>query len=53
MTWPLQKQYELQVIPHPPDRFVVLPYFHPPYYTFLIARWPNLDYRTATTRWRR
>ncbi len=43
----LQKQYELQVIPHPPDRFVVLPYFHPPYYTLLIAPLAYLDYRTA------
>src|SRR5438445_1899565 len=43
----LQKQYERQVIPHPPDRFVVLPYFHPPYYTLLIAPLAYLDYRTA------
>src|SRR3989475_11302581 len=43
----LQKQYELQVIPHPPDRFVVLPYFHPPYYTLVIAPLAYLDYRTA------
>src|SRR5207245_10136748 len=42
----LQKQYELQVIPHPPDRFVVLPYFHPPYYTFLIAPLAYLDHPT-------
>ena len=43
----LQKQYELQVIPHSPDTFVVLPYFHPPYYTLLIAPLAFLDYRTA------
>src|SRR6267143_2648418 len=43
----LQKQYELQVIPHAPDRFVVLPYFHPPYYTLLIAPLAFLDYGTA------
>jgi len=43
----LQKQYELQVIPHAPDRFVVLPYFHPPYYTLLIAPLAFLDYRGA------
>ena len=43
----LQKQYQLQVVPHPPDQFVVLPYFHPPYYTLLIAPLAFLDYRTA------
>jgi GT2 family glycosyltransferase len=43
----LQKQFELQVIPHPPDQFVVLPYFHPPYYTLLIAPLAFLDYRAA------
>src|SRR5260221_14423802 len=43
----LQKQFELQVIPHPPDQFVVLPYFHPPYYTLLIAPLGFLDYRAA------
>ena len=43
----LQKQYELQVIPHAPDQFVVLPYFHPPYYTLLIAPLAFLDYRGA------
>ena len=43
----LQKQFELQVIPHPPGEFVVLPYFHPPYYTLLIAPLAFLDYRAA------
>jgi len=43
----LQKQYELKVIPHAPDQFVVLPYFHPPYYTLLIAPLAFLDYRGA------
>src|SRR5437660_1893018 len=43
----LQKQYELQVVPHPPDQFVVLPYFHPPYYILLIAPLAFLDYRGA------
>ena len=43
----LQRQYELQVIPDSPDRFIVLPYFHPPYYTLLIAPLAYLDYRTA------
>jgi GT2 family glycosyltransferase len=43
----LQKQFELQVIPNSPDRFIVLPYFHPPYYTLLIAPLAFLDYRTA------
>ena len=43
----LQKQYELQIVHHSPDQFVVLPYFHPPYYTLLIAPLAFLDYRTA------
>jgi len=43
----LQKQFELQVLPHPPGQFVVLPYFHPPYYTLLIAPLAFLDYRAA------
>jgi len=43
----LQRQYELQVVPNSPDRFIVLPYFHPPYYTLLIAPLAYLDYRTA------
>ncbi|HEX9100089.1 MAG TPA: glycosyltransferase 87 family protein [Candidatus Dormibacteraeota bacterium] len=43
----LQKQFELQVVPTPPDRFIVLPYYHPPYYTLLIAPLAFLDYRTA------
>src|SRR2546425_11262490 len=43
----LQKQYELQVTPHAPDQFVVLPYFHPPYYTLLIAPLAFMDYRAA------
>src|SRR2546428_1906075 len=43
----LQKQYELQVIPHAPDQFIVLPYFHPPSYTLLIAPLAFLDYRGA------
>jgi GT2 family glycosyltransferase len=43
----LQKQFELQIVPTSPDRFIVLPYFHPPYYTLLIAPLAYLDYRTA------
>ncbi len=43
----LQRQFELQVIPNSPDRFIVLPYFHPPYYTLLIAPLAFLDYRSA------
>ncbi len=43
----MQKQFELQVIPQPPDRFIVLPYFHPPYYTLLIAPLAALSYRQA------
>jgi GT2 family glycosyltransferase len=43
----LQKQFELQVTGQPPDRFIVLPYFHPPYYTMLIAPLAELSYRDA------
>ncbi|HEY4887675.1 MAG TPA: glycosyltransferase 87 family protein [Candidatus Dormibacteraeota bacterium] len=43
----LQKQFELQVTGQPPDRFIVLPYYHPPYYTLLIAPLAALSYRQA------
>jgi GT2 family glycosyltransferase len=43
----LQKQFELQVTGQPAERFIVLPYFHPPYYTLLIAPLAYLDYRVA------
>ena len=43
----LQKQFELQVTGQPAGRFIVLPYFHPPYYTLLIAPLAYLDYRAA------
>lgn len=43
----MQKQVELQVTGQDPSRFIVLPYFHPPYYTLLIAPLGWLDYRTA------
>jgi GT2 family glycosyltransferase len=43
----MQRQVELQVTGQDPSRFVVLPYFHPPYYTLLIAPLGYLDYRTA------
>ena len=43
----LQKQFELQVTGAAPDRFVVLPYFHPPYYTMLIAPLGFLSYPAA------
>jgi GT2 family glycosyltransferase len=43
----LQRQFELQVTGQPPDRFIVLPYFHPPYYTLLIAPLAALSYRQA------
>jgi GT2 family glycosyltransferase len=43
----MQRQVELQVTGQDPSRFVVLPYFHPPYYTLLIAPLGFLDYRTA------
>src|SRR3981081_4218333 len=33
----LQRQMQLLVTSQAPDRFIVLPYFHPPYYTLLIA----------------
>src|SRR5258708_39003282 len=43
----LQKQFELQVTGQAPDQLVVLPYFHPPYYTLLIAPLGFLSYREA------
>jgi hypothetical protein len=43
----LQRQVELQITGADPSRFIVLPYFHPPYYTLLIAPLAYLDYRDA------
>ncbi|MDQ6877875.1 MAG: glycosyltransferase 87 family protein [Candidatus Dormibacteraeota bacterium] len=43
----LQRQIQIQVTGQPPDRFIVLPYFHPPYYTLLIAPLGYLSYRQA------
>jgi hypothetical protein len=43
----VQKQYELAITHDSPGRFIVLPYFHPPFYTLLIAPLANLDYRDA------
>ena len=43
----MQRQVELQVTGQDPTRFIVLPYFHPPYYTLLIAPLGYLDYRNA------
>jgi len=43
----MQRQVELQITGADPSRFVVLPYFHPPYYTLLIAPLALLDYRDA------
>jgi hypothetical protein len=43
----MQRQVELQVTGQDPSRFIVLPYFHPPYYTLLIAPLAYLDYRNA------
>ncbi len=43
----LQKQFELEITGRDPARFIVLPYFHPPYYTLLIAPLGLLDYRRA------
>src|SRR5215831_4223817 len=42
-----QKQFEIAVTHQSPDRFIVLPYFHPPYYTLLIAPLAYLNYRSA------
>jgi Glycosyltransferase family 87/Glycosyl transferase family 2 len=42
-----QKQVEVQITGLPAERFIVLPYFHPPYYTLLIAPLAYLDYRAA------
>jgi len=43
----LQKQFEVQVTGQPAAQFIVLPYYHPPYYTLLIAPLAYLDYRGA------
>jgi GT2 family glycosyltransferase len=43
----MQRQVELQITGADPARFIVLPYFHPPYYTLLIAPLAFLDYRNA------
>ena len=43
----VQKTFELQVTGQSPDRFIVLPYFHPPYYTLLIAPLAYLNFRDA------
>src|SRR5437763_6993120 len=43
----MQRQVELQITGQAPSRFIVLPYFHPPYYTLLIAPLAFLDYRHA------
>jgi hypothetical protein len=43
----MQRQVELQITGQDPGRFIVLPYFHPPYYTLLIAPLAYLDYRHA------
>lgn len=42
-----QRVVELQVTGADPARFIVLPYFHPPYYTLLMAPLALLDYRHA------
>ena len=43
----LQRQMQIQVTGEPAGRFIVLPYFHPPYYTLLIAPLGYLSYRQA------
>ena len=43
----VQKQYELAITHQGAETFIVLPYFHPPYYTLLIAPLAALSYRAA------
>ena len=43
----MQRQMELQITGHDPSSFILLPYFHPPYYTLLIAPLAYLNYRDA------
>jgi hypothetical protein len=43
----LQRQMQIDVTGEPAGRFIVLPYFHPPYYTLLIAPLGYLSYRQA------
>jgi GT2 family glycosyltransferase len=43
----VQKQFELAVTHAPAATFIVLPYYHPPFYTLLIAPLAYLDYRNA------
>jgi GT2 family glycosyltransferase len=43
----MQRQVELEITGQDPSRFIVLPYFHPPYYTLLIAPLALFDYRLA------
>jgi hypothetical protein len=43
----VQKQFELALTHAPAATFIVLPYFHPPFYTLLIAPLAYLDYRNA------
>ena len=43
----VQKQFELALTHASADTFIVLPYFHPPFYTLLIAPLAYLDYRSA------
>ena len=42
-----QKQYEIAITQRPADTFIVLPYFHPPFYTLLISPLAFLSYRAA------
>jgi GT2 family glycosyltransferase len=43
----VQKQYEIAITQRPAGTFIVLPYFHPPFYTMLIAPLAYLSYRAA------
>jgi hypothetical protein len=47
----LQKAFQDRVTSHWPGEFVLLPYMHPPYFSFLIAPLGLLDYRTAYWVW--
>src|ERR1051326_3738301 len=42
-----QKQFEIAITHKAPDQLIVLPYFHPPFYTLLISPLAFLSYRAA------
>ena len=47
----VQKAFQEEVTRQWPGQFALLPYIHPPYYTFLIAPLGYFDYRTAYYLW--